>query len=158
MRTGRLLRARSATLFERAWAYLVDSLVTFLLWLSVSLLIAGGDLEGLIHDPVLSLTAGMLFLVVPLAYFVVAEATLGTTVGKRIFGLHLERSGGAPVGWFQATVRNLLRLAWALGPLGPLLLLADTVLVQLTEQDARVGDLAAGTRVVRRGPAVVELP
>lgn len=145
---------RAGTLLERAVAYLADSLLTAALWLFVAGSLAGFDLDRLVSDPTIGALAGLLFLSLPFAYFVLAEAAAGTTPGKRLVGLRVRTIDHEPPGLFAATVRNTLRLAWALGPLGPLFLLADAMLVQATERDQRAGDLAARTLVVREGPAV----
>lgn len=147
-------RPRAGTLLERALAYLVDSLITGAIWLFVAGSLAGFDPDRLFTDPTVGALAGLLFLSLPFAYFVLAEAAAGTTPGKRLLGLRVRTLDHEAPGLFAATVRNTLRLAWALGPVGPLFLLADAVLVQATERDQRVGDLAARTLVVRHGPAV----
>lgn len=144
-----VLAARGATLLERTWAYLIDSLVTLLLWGGLSFLIAGGSLEALTSPTRVAVVAGFLFLLVPFTYFVLLEGLLATTLGKAAMGLALHHEEGGPCGLFDATVRNVLRLAWTLGPAGPLFLLLDVLLIQLTEREQRVGDVAAGTVVVR---------
>lgn len=140
---------RAATLLERTAAYLVDALVTFALWLATAVVVAQGDVEAITQDPATSVVVALLFLLVPFVYFVAAEGLTGTTVGKRAFGLRVVGPRQEPAGLFAATVRNVLRLAWALGPVGPLFLLVDVALVQLSEDDQRLGDSAAATRVVR---------
>lgn len=140
---------RAATLVERTIAYLVDSLVTAGLWLVLVLSLTGGSLSRIQTDPSTGVIAAFTFLLVPFVYFVLAEAATGTTLGKRVMGLSVTTLGHARADVFAVTVRNTLRLAWALGPIGPLFLLADAVLVQQTERDQRVGDMAGRTRVVR---------
>ena len=70
----------------------------------------------------------------------------GRTPGKRVAGLRVVRLGGEPVGFVASAVRNLFRIVdmqpgfvYAVGAL--------TVL--FTERNQRLGDLAAGTLVVR---------
>ena len=148
MRHRDVLAARGATLFERTLAYLFDALLTFLLWIAVILSVAR-DPDRLTDDAAYALIAGMLFLVVPFTYFVLLEGLTGTTPGKAMLGLRIVNNEGRPAGLFAATVRNTLRLAWALGPVGPAFLLLDVVLIQNGENDRRLGDAAAETRVVR---------
>lgn len=142
-------RPPAGTLLDRTLAYLFDGLLTAGVWGLVVLALTGGDIGRIADDPARRVLAGFLFLLIPFTYFVVVEWTAGTTAGKRLVGLTVRRVDGSRAGLFEVTVRNVLRLAWALGPLGPLLLALDAVFIQLTEADQRVGDLAAGTRVLR---------
>lgn len=69
-----------------------------------------------------SLGAGLVSDVLLLMYFIVGVALFGTTVGKRLLGLHVERSDGTAVDWGRAGIRRLipsagLILAWTVGPL-----------------------------------------
>lgn len=156
VRDGRAPRAGG--LLERTVAYLVDSVVTGLVWLFVVAALSGFDVGALARGGPRAVVAGFLFLLVPFAYFVIAEAATGTTVGKRLMGLRVRGPGGVErAGVFAVTVRNTLRLAWSVGPLGPFFLLLDAALIHQTELDQRVGDLAGRTLVVREGPAVVSL-
>ncbi|MDX1610959.1 MAG: RDD family protein [Candidatus Thermoplasmatota archaeon] len=141
-------RPRSATLLERTLCYLLDAIFTFLGWVLLCAVLSGGDVDALTQDPVLTLVAGMLFVTVPFTYFTLLEGLTGTTPGKRSLGLAVVTLDGRPPGLYRATVRNVLRLAWALGPMGPLFLATDVGLMRLDEEDQRLGDLAAGTRVV----------
>lgn len=148
MRTSTAHRAQAGPLLDRAGAYLVDSLLTAAIWGLLVLAITGGTVDPNRFSPAEGQLAAMTFLVVPFAYFVVLEGQWATTPGKRVFGLTVAGPEGE-AGWYEATVRNVLRLAWSLGPLGPAFLALDAGLVQWTETDARLGDHAAGTRVER---------
>jgi uncharacterized RDD family membrane protein YckC len=69
----------------------------------------------------------------------------GRTPGKRLNGMRVVRSGGEPVGFLTSAIRNVLRVvdflpfAYVIG--------ATTILV--TRKNQRLGDVAAGTLVVR---------
>jgi uncharacterized RDD family membrane protein YckC len=69
----------------------------------------------------------------------------GQTPGKRYANIRVIRDGGAPVDFQAAAVRNLLGLADLL----PGLYILGAVLVLLTPKRQRLGDLAAGTIVIR---------
>lgn len=157
MRTRRGGHPPAASLAERALAYVLDAIVTLLAWGLVVGSLTGFAPRRLADEPTLGAVAGLLFYAIPFAYFVLAEAATGTTVGKRLVGLHVRDLEDRRPGLFAATVRNTLRLAWALGVAGPAFLAADAVLVQVTERDQRVGDLAAETVVVREGEAPLSL-
>jgi uncharacterized RDD family membrane protein YckC len=69
----------------------------------------------------------------------------GQTPGKKFAGIRVMRERGGPVDFQASCVRNLLAMADFL----PLLYLFGGVLVLVTSRGQRLGDLAAGTIVVR---------
>ena len=69
----------------------------------------------------------------------------GQSPGKRRAGIRVIREGGAPLDFRSACVRNLLGAADFL----PAFYFLGGLLVLLTERNQRLGDLAAGTLVVR---------
>ena len=115
-------------------------------WLSLALVargIGGGDLFRGIGTGVVVL----LSFVLVWGYFVFFEGLRdGQTPGKRRLGIRVVADGGYPVTLRAAAVRNLLRVidiqpapSWMLGGL----------VMMLHPQTRRLGDLAAGTLVVR---------
>lgn len=78
----------------------------------------------------------------------------GRTPGKRAAGLRVVRSGGQPVGFVASVVRNVLRLIDSL----PTLYLVGMICVIVTAHNQRLGDLAAGTIVVRERAAKPQAP
>jgi uncharacterized RDD family membrane protein YckC len=69
----------------------------------------------------------------------------GRTPGKWMVGLRVIKEGGYPIGFYDAAVRNLLRAADAL----PVLYGVAFVTMMVTRRMQRLGDLMAGTIVVR---------
>jgi uncharacterized RDD family membrane protein YckC len=69
----------------------------------------------------------------------------GQTPGKKIAGIRVLREGGAPLDFRSACVRNLLGLADFL----PTFYLLGGFLVMLSSRGQRLGDMAAGTIVIR---------
>ncbi|MDQ1446480.1 MAG: hypothetical protein QOI20_2944 [Acidimicrobiaceae bacterium] len=69
----------------------------------------------------------------------------GRTLGKRWTGLRVVKVGGAPVTFTTSAVRNLLRLVDIL----PTAYLVGIAAILATPHNQRLGDLAAGTIVVR---------
>jgi len=69
----------------------------------------------------------------------------GHTVGKLAAGIRVVGDSGAPVGLLASAIRNILRIADFL----PALYICVVVCIVATERDQRLGDLAAGTIVVR---------
>lgn len=78
-------------------------------------------------------------------YHVVLEGTYGRTVGKAMAGVVVATEDGGRPTYTAAGIRTGLRFVdWL--PLGYLLGLAT---IAVTERDQRLGDLVAGTVVVR---------
>ena len=142
------LHLQLAGLGARAFAYLLDVLALFLLWV-VGLVVysVSGDLLRELQ----ALTwAGQLVAVAAVLLtgwgWDVAWEVFGggRTPGKRALGLRVVRADGSPVGLAESLVRNLLRALEV--PLG----YAPGVLaVALGPRRQRLGDLVAGTLVVR---------
>lgn len=85
-------------------------------------------------------------LLVAWSYFVLLEWLWGgRTIGKRLFGLRVIGSDGAPASFTAVLVRNLVRVVDFLPAFYGLGLLAIVV----SRRSQRLGDLAAGTYVVR---------
>lgn len=72
----------------------------------------------------------------------------GRTPGKQLNGLRVVRLGGYPVGFLTSAVRNILRVIDFLP--GAYLLGATVILA--TTKNQRLGDIVAGTLVVRQRP------
>lgn len=94
--------------------------------------------------------AFLLFLVVQLAaewsYFVVLDMlTGGRSLGKLAAGLRVVRDGGLPISFRASAVRNLLRIVDYL----PTTYLVGLISMVVSPEGKRLGDLAAGTLVVR---------
>ncbi len=86
------------------------------------------------------------------SYFIVLEWLWnGQTVGKRLFGLRVINEDGSPARFIAVFVRNLVRVVDFL----PAFYGLGLVAIVLSPRSQRLGDLAAGTYVVRaRTPRV----
>ncbi|MBN2582636.1 MAG: RDD family protein [Planctomycetes bacterium] len=73
----------------------------------------------------------------------------GQTPGKRLMGIRVIKEGGFPATLFDAALRNLIRVVDFL----PVFYGLGVVCLFLTKRHQRVGDLAAGTLVVRQSTA-----
>jgi uncharacterized RDD family membrane protein YckC len=103
--------------------------------------------------------ATAIFLVVTFAiwfgYDVLFEVlAAGRTPGKRACGLRVVRTGGQPVGFLTSSVRNLVRLVDGPGT-G---YIAGIVAILVSKRNQRLGDMAAGTLVVREPKAPASIP
>jgi len=84
-------------------------------------------------------------------YFVIFEwLWSGQTPGKRWLKLRVIREDGRPISFYEAMIRNLLRL---IDFIVPPFYSIGLVSVFATERDQRIGDLVAGTVVVREREA-----
>jgi uncharacterized membrane protein SpoIIM required for sporulation/uncharacterized RDD family membrane protein YckC len=138
-----------ADLGSRFTAMLLDYLLIILGWLGMwaTMATAGYYLgENLATGVGLGITIFVGF-VLQWGYFMFFEGLRdGQTPGKRRMGIRVVHDGGFPVTMRAAAVRNLLRIidvlpppSWAVGGLS----------MMLHPQTKRIGDLAAGTVVVR---------
>ena len=79
-------------------------------------------------------------------YFIVFEALWnGQTPGKKLVGIRVVRDGGYPIDFGASLIRNLIRVGEQL--IGYYLFSAISALI--SPENKRLGDLAAGTIVVR---------
>jgi uncharacterized RDD family membrane protein YckC len=135
---------------NRILAALLD--FAFIVLITIGLAIGAFLLiQGLVLVPgVASIASALLIvflgLVVPFSYWVVLEAVWnGQTLGKRMVGIRVLRDDGAPVGFFAVATRGILRVL----DLVPILLPIDLVLMVATRKGQRLGDIVAGTVVVK---------
>jgi RDD family len=78
----------------------------------------------------------------------------GRTPGKRWNGLRVVRMGGEPIGFLASAIRNVLRVVdWL--PFG---YLVGVAAVLVTARNQRVGDVVAGTLVIRERRASQDAP
>jgi uncharacterized RDD family membrane protein YckC len=76
-------------------------------------------------------------------YFILTEMIWnGQSIGKRRLGLRVVRTGGRPVSVTASLVRNLLRIV-------DLFLLVGVAIMIVDGRSRRLGDIAAGTLVIR---------
>jgi len=131
---------------NRGFAALVDAVIAtlvvagslFITSYAVRFLgLAGLQLSGLI---------ALLAVLIAWSYYVLLEwLWQGQTVGKRMYGLRVIRDDGAPAGFVAILLRNLVRLVDFLPGLYGL----GLMVIILSPRSQRLGDIAAGTFVVR---------
>ena len=142
-----VLRYDLAGAGTRGSAAMIDGLLSLLMvfGLSVATVLIGSRLPPSVTTP-LAGVAAFLILTSWVAYFVLLEWLWnGQTIGKRRAGLRVIGPDGEPARFTAVLIRNLVRLVdflpgwYALG----------VVMIFLTPSSQRLGDLAAGTYVVR---------
>ena len=88
------------------------------------------------------------------SYFALFEwAWSGQTPGKRWLRLRVIREDGRPVTFWEAAARNLLRIFDMMPVIGVPFYSVGLVSVFISRRDQRVGDMVAGTVVVREREA-----
>jgi len=133
----------------RLAAQAIDAVLLFLAFILVSLVVylfmtGAGEFAVVGKEPQ-SWPLWLAFAFASFVYYWVCEGLWGRTLGKRFCDLRVLRADGSPIGLGRALVRTLVRAVDVL----PAFYLVGAVAVWLTPRDQRLGDLAAGTVVVR---------
>jgi len=133
---------------DRAFAWLVDVVCIFVLWILALLVysISGDLLRGWQGLPALGQVLAVAAVFLSGWGWDVAWELLagGRTPGKRALGLRVVRTDGAPVGPAESLARNVLRaveLPFGYAP--------GVLMIALGPRRQRLGDLVGGTLVVR---------
>lgn len=139
---------------SRAIALIIDTLIQVAALIGVAIVVFAGGVNGL--APVVVFFA--FFFAVYWGYFTLFEGLWnGQTPGKRSQRLRVVRADGHPAGWPQYVIRNLVRVVDFL----PVYYMLGVLVMLITKRSQRLGDLAAGTIVVReaktRAPAPLTL-
>ena len=145
-----------AGVFGRAVAWLLDRLIILAVYLLLAIIL-GLLMGGLGQLGVVS--ALLLYFLLDWGYMVLFESLwAGQTPGKRALGLRVLREGGVRVGFEQVLLRNLARAVDGL----PVLYAVGGVAALLSRRHQRLGDLLAGTVVIRErklaAPRAVQAP
>ncbi|MCL2564759.1 MAG: RDD family protein [Defluviitaleaceae bacterium] len=89
----------------------------------------------------------LLYFIIFFGYFIVFEIIMkGRTPGKKVFGLRTIRTNGQPITFIQSIIRNILRLFIDNTGLG-------IIMMMLTKNHTRFGDMLAGTIVISENPS-----
>ena len=87
----------------------------------------------------------LVFLVLIFAYFILMEAYIGWTVGKRVLGMRVVDGKGNKIGITNSIIRNILRCVDGL----PALNILGIILILSSSRGQRFGDRIAKTYVTR---------
>lgn len=80
------------------------------------------------------------------AYFALMEGKYGATLGKMAVGLRVVKKDGSPCDYSAAIVRTVFRLIDAF----PVAYLTGAIFIWISDNNQRVGDLVAGTFVIKK--------
>jgi uncharacterized RDD family membrane protein YckC len=139
---------------SRFIAAFVDAVIQYATIAAAAAVLFGTDAFGAGED-VASAVFALVFFLVLLVYDVSFEVLAsGRTPGKRWNGLRVIKAGGQPIGFLSSLIRNLMRVIDIL----PGFYLVGMTSVLVTRKNQRLGDLVAGTLVVRELRAAPQAP
>ncbi|HEY8545195.1 MAG TPA: RDD family protein [Acidimicrobiales bacterium] len=144
-----VLDVERAGVASRLLAITIDFIALGIVWGMVAwfLLSTFGEVEG-VSGAVLAIVGS---LGMYLAWFCGFETAIGRTPGKAALGLRVVGTDGTPVRFVQAFLRAIIGIVdFLLVPVG----FVAVVSCLLSPRDQRLGDVAAGTLVVRDRTAV----
>jgi uncharacterized RDD family membrane protein YckC len=142
-----------AGLGSRCLAATIDTLLilTLLGGLGTLLFLVVGQFTGDAAGSLVLAAWALLSFAALWGYYLIFELIwAGQTPGKRLLGLRAVREGGRPITPAASAIRNLVRIVDLL-PFGYGL---GAVVMFVDRRSRRLGDLAAGTLVVREGAAI----
>ena len=141
------LRFDTATVGSRLVAELID--LCAMGAVAVAVLLAAGAAGGVLGDAVTVIIALCLVLGLLVGYPAVTEALWdGRTLGKAAMGLRVVTREGAPIRFRHSAIRAMIGLVEIFALLG----IPAVVSMLVTARDQRLGDLVAGTLVLRQRP------
>lgn len=132
-----------AGIYSRFLAWLLDTLIVMV---GTSAVLMGLSMAMAVFPGFASALGFVIYFLVDWGYGIALEtAWSGQTVGKRVMGLRVIQRSGVRIGFYHAALRNLARPVDRL----PFLYLVGGVTALLSGSHQRLGDMLAGTIVVR---------
>jgi uncharacterized RDD family membrane protein YckC len=128
-------QSQMASVTARGGAWLVDIAASLVVAAVVSTVV--GVVSGTLAD--------LVFLLVPVGWYVVSEAVWSRTPGKSVAGIRVVDTNGDDIGARAAVVRNVTKIV---GGSSFLLILAGVVFIADSLENQRLGDRWADTLVV----------
>jgi uncharacterized RDD family membrane protein YckC len=142
------LQVTLAGLGSRAGAAAIDTVilgVIFVIVVIAIVLVGFGDVSDDVLVLLLGIGALIIFIIFFGYYLLFETLNSGRTPGKSALGIRVIRLDGTPLGFGAVAIRTLLRVVDSL----PVLNAAGILTILATPRNQRIGDLAAGTVVVR---------
>ncbi len=132
---------------RRILALLIDGILLGIVFGVLSVLFGSASASGGQASASLSGVSSLIFFVIGVLYWVLMEGYLGQTLGKMALGIKVVRADDGKVpGVGKAFIRNLLRIVDEL----PVFYLVGFIAILASSKNQRLGDMAAGTLVVRK--------
>lgn len=140
---------------SRFYAALLDTLLLALIlfvgtYVNVNFIMELGDVFG----KWLGALGGLIVFALFWGYYMVFEITTnGQSPGKRVLGLRVIKEGGYPISFADSAIRNLVRVVDFL----PVCYGVGLFVMLINKDWQRLGDLAAGTLVVKTAQSNIKL-
>ncbi|MEZ3116663.1 RDD family protein [Halobaculum sp. MBLA0147] len=139
---GDVLGARIAALLIDLLITTVVGVVIVLLFLAVGIGSGSRALTGILTVLLIPIS-----LVLQFGYFIYFEAERGQTPGKSVMDIVVVTEDGGDLDYGTSAIRNILRIVDQLGVVIPYLV--GLLLILVTDDSQRIGDLVADTVVVK---------
>jgi uncharacterized RDD family membrane protein YckC len=132
-----------AGIYSRFLAWLMDAVIVLMV---TSAVLIGLNLAMAFFPGFASALSMVVYFLVDWGYAIALEtAWSGQTVGKRVMNLRVIQESGVRIGFYHAALRNLARPVDRL----PILYLVGGITALVSRSHQRLGDMLAGTIVVR---------
>lgn len=131
---------------KRILAFLIDAILFSVVFGILSNILAS-------ISETLGLLVGGLSIILFFAYFIYFEAEYGQTLGKKVLNVVVVKEDGADCDWTASVIRNLFRIID-----GFAFYLVGIIIIFLTDDNQRLGDIVGNTIVVRVAPEADEPP
>ncbi len=131
---------------RRVLATIVDGILLVIVFIILAMLFGQTSTSGASANASIGTLPTLLLTVLSFAYYIVMEGYMGQTVGKMVVGIKVVREGSSEApGLGKAAIRTVLRIVD--GFFG---YLVGFITVLVSGKNQRLGDMAAGTLVVRK--------
>lgn len=124
---------------KRAVAVIIDAIIMFVVAYVLAMFTGSTTEDGF------QMNGGPAFLLffISFAYYIVLEATMGGTLGKKILGIKIVKQDGTPMDWQASIIRNVMRIIDGL-----FVYLVGAIVIWTSKDRQRLGDKVAHTLVV----------
>ncbi len=131
---------------RRVLATIVDGVLLTIVFIVLAMLFGQTSTSGASASASIGTLPTLLLTALSFAYYILMEGYMGQTVGKMIVGIKVVREGsGEAPGLGKAAIRTVLRIVD-----GFFAYLVAFITVLVSGKNQRLGDMAAGTLVVRK--------
>lgn len=139
------LGTQDETLGKRVVAVIIDAIIVVVIIFAITT--ALGDVSNVFGSSIGG--AGLL----SFAYFIYFEATYGQTLGKNVMDIVVVKADGGDCDWRASIIRNVLRVID-----GFAFYLVGFIVIILTDENQRLGDVVGDTIVVKVAPTADDSP
>jgi uncharacterized RDD family membrane protein YckC len=129
----------------RIGAAVIDIILMGILFLVMGMLFGDAESDNSSFSVNLDTGPSLIYFLLVMAYYFFFELTSGQTIGKKLLKVRVVSLDGQPLTPGKVALRTILRIIDGL----PIFYLVGFICVLASKQKQRIGDMAAGTAVVR---------